>query len=234
MPSPYDANGRIRTPKNSLKGRPRRAAVAAVKARGEPCWLCGGLIDLSLHWNHRMSFTVDEVIPRSLGGSTTDLSQFRSAHRACNASRGAGPPVAKPPPPARSRRYRTAPESDNAIQKGGQGQDRETCQPPRKSPHSDYSGSAIDGDGQQGALFSFTAVVAEELAAGRLDDRDLAEVLDWGPSADLPVFADELDALAAAWLSESRKRSAQDRVGRVLEVAAGRLSMARQSKNCEA
>ncbi len=98
MPSAFDANGRPRTPKNSLKGRPRRAAVAAVKARGDACWLCGGLIDYALHWNDRMSFTVDERIPRSLGGSTTDPTNLFACHRACNASRGAGPPRAKPPP----------------------------------------------------------------------------------------------------------------------------------------
>jgi len=88
-----------KTPLNSLKGRPRRRAIASVKSRGEPCWLCGQPIDLTLHHNARMSFTVDERIPRSLGGSTTDLTNLFPAHRACNSARSNRPPILKPPPP---------------------------------------------------------------------------------------------------------------------------------------
>ena len=72
----------------SLKGRPRRTAVAHVRAQGQPCWLCGYPIDQTLDYQtHRMASTVDEYITRSNGGSTTDHANLRHAHRLCNSIR---------------------------------------------------------------------------------------------------------------------------------------------------
>ena len=72
----------------SLKGRPRRTAIAHVRAQGQPCWLCGYPIDQSLNAEtHKMGSTVDERIPRSQGGSTTDHANLAHAHRMCNSIR---------------------------------------------------------------------------------------------------------------------------------------------------
>lgn len=77
---------------NSLKGRPRRRAIAQVRAEEPTCWLCGFPIDLRLPHNSKWSSTIDEVVPRSKGGSTTDRANLRHAHRSCNSSRGNRPP----------------------------------------------------------------------------------------------------------------------------------------------
>lgn len=78
-----------------LSGRPRRRIAAQVRREERNCWLCGKPIDLTLHWNDRMAFTVDEVVPRSLHPlgaryAAVDRSHCRAAHRACNSSRGNG------------------------------------------------------------------------------------------------------------------------------------------------
>lgn len=70
-------------------GRPWRRVVAQVRATCTTCWLCGQPIDMSLPPNHRMSFTVDHVIPLSKGGDPLDLTNLRAAHRAHNSARGA-------------------------------------------------------------------------------------------------------------------------------------------------
>lgn len=50
------------------------------------CWLCHRRIDVWLHHNHRLSFTLDHVIPRMLGGEDI-VSNTRPAHRGCNTKR---------------------------------------------------------------------------------------------------------------------------------------------------
>ena len=81
-------------------GAARRKLVKRLKASGEPCWLCGKPIDLSLGMvtdprtgkrrPHPMSFVVDEVVPVSQGGSPIDPENCRPAHWICNARRGDG------------------------------------------------------------------------------------------------------------------------------------------------
>lgn len=73
---------------NPRNGRPYRTFTAAVRRLGDPCWICGHHIDLTLDPRHRMSFTLDHVVPLSLGGSLLDPGNARSAHRACNSARG--------------------------------------------------------------------------------------------------------------------------------------------------
>ena len=51
------------------------------------CYLCSKEIDLSLHYNHRDSFTLDHMIPLVLGGDTT-RANLASAHRSCNSRKG--------------------------------------------------------------------------------------------------------------------------------------------------
>lgn len=73
---------------NPRNGRPYRRLVAAVKAMGDPCWLCGHNISPGLDARHRMSFTLDHLVPLSRGGDLLDPANARSAHRACNSARG--------------------------------------------------------------------------------------------------------------------------------------------------
>lgn len=71
----------------SLYG-PRRAAVIANCRATQPlCWLCGfpWIPDAPRH--HPLAHAVDEVIPRSRGGSGWDIDNCRSAHACCNGAR---------------------------------------------------------------------------------------------------------------------------------------------------
>lgn len=74
---------------SSLTGRPRRRAVAHIHATQPLCWLCGYPIDDTLdRQRHPLGASVDEIQARSHGGSTTDHTNLRRAHRICNSSRG--------------------------------------------------------------------------------------------------------------------------------------------------
>lgn len=79
----------------SANGRPWRRVTEQLKEISTTCWLCGYAIDLDLPATHRLSFTADHIIPRSLGGPDT-LENARPAHRGCNSSRGARPPAVLP------------------------------------------------------------------------------------------------------------------------------------------
>ena len=83
-------------PSNPRNGRPYRRLVAAQRALGLPCWLCGHNIDGTLDARHRMSFTLDHLVPLSRGGDLLDPANARSAHRACNSSRGNRPATRTP------------------------------------------------------------------------------------------------------------------------------------------
>jgi 5-methylcytosine-specific restriction endonuclease McrA len=70
-------------------GRPYRRLVAAQKALGLPCWICGHNIPEAVDGRtHPLAFTLDHLIPLSRGGDLTDPANARSAHRRCNSSRG--------------------------------------------------------------------------------------------------------------------------------------------------
>ncbi|NUP37019.1 MAG: HNH endonuclease [Streptomyces sp.] len=73
---------------NPRNGRPYRRLCAAVKAQGQPCWICGHDIDPALDARNAWSFTLDHAVPLSRGGSLLDPANARSAHRRCNSSRG--------------------------------------------------------------------------------------------------------------------------------------------------
>ncbi|MFE2041661.1 HNH endonuclease [Streptomyces sp. NPDC059477] len=69
---------------NPRNGRPWRRLTAEIRRRGEPCWICGHHINLSLDPRHPMSFTVDHVTPLARGGALLDPANLRACHRACN------------------------------------------------------------------------------------------------------------------------------------------------------
>lgn len=73
---------------NPRNGRPYRRLVAAVKAAGHPCWICGHNIPANVDARHPLSFTLDHLVPLSRGGNLLDPANARSAHRRCNSARG--------------------------------------------------------------------------------------------------------------------------------------------------
>lgn len=73
---------------NPRNGRPYRRLVAAQKALGLPCWICGHDIPAALDARHPLSYTLDHLVPLSRGGSLLDPANARSAHRRCNSARG--------------------------------------------------------------------------------------------------------------------------------------------------
>lgn len=80
MPSRQRGHGRV--------GRPWLRLTAEVRARRDPCWLCGHPIDYTLRADQAMSFTVDHVVALSVDPTLAhDLSNLRAAHRRCNSSK---------------------------------------------------------------------------------------------------------------------------------------------------
>lgn len=77
---------------NPRNGRPYRRLCAAQRALGLPCWRCGKGIDYTITGlaaqRSPWAFTLDHLIPLSLGGSLLDPANARSAHRRCNSARG--------------------------------------------------------------------------------------------------------------------------------------------------
>lgn len=63
-----------------------RRIRAQLKARGDDCGICGGLIDYDLPQYHPLAFEVDHIIPISRGGLKT-LDNSRASHRRCNRQR---------------------------------------------------------------------------------------------------------------------------------------------------
>ena len=95
------------TPSASANGHRRRQLVARVMAEEEHCRLCGQIVDKTLGripghhtrrctrddcpgcvW-HPMAPVVDELLPRSRGGSPYDRDNCALMHRSCNARKGA-------------------------------------------------------------------------------------------------------------------------------------------------
>ena len=70
----------------------RRRIIAQVRAEEPYCWLCGYPIDLARDAQRDpLGSVVDEVIPRSRGGSPLDRANVRHAMRLCNGIRGTKP-----------------------------------------------------------------------------------------------------------------------------------------------
>jgi 5-methylcytosine-specific restriction endonuclease McrA len=72
------------------------------------CWICSEEIDLTLHRNHKKSWTLDHLVPLSAGGDPYDESNLRPAHRDCNSRRGTkaeAEPKKRGPKPKQSRAW---------------------------------------------------------------------------------------------------------------------------------
>lgn len=66
-----------------------RRLAAEVRARHDPCWLCGMPIDYTLEYPHADSFTVDHI--RSWIGHPElreDPANLAASHARCNKSKG--------------------------------------------------------------------------------------------------------------------------------------------------
>lgn len=77
------------------KGRPwnreRTAFKDECRKRNTPCWLCQGKrgpIEYDAPPSTPLSFSVDHVIPTSLGGDPMRREGWKPAHFGCNSSRG--------------------------------------------------------------------------------------------------------------------------------------------------
>lgn len=71
-------------------GRPYRRQAERLRATSGVCHLCGGAIDPELRSPHPMSFSVDHIVPLSMGGDLHDPANLAPAHRLCNMKRGTG------------------------------------------------------------------------------------------------------------------------------------------------
>lgn len=72
-------------------GHARREAVKWLKATGDHvCWICHLPIDMALEYPNPWSWSCDEAVPVSLGGSPYERANLREAHLHCNCSRGDG------------------------------------------------------------------------------------------------------------------------------------------------
>lgn len=79
------------------KGRPwRRMCALVYETYPAVCWLCHHQIDTDLPETDAMSATVDHVIARDKGGSSTDINNLRPAHRRCNSRKGNRQAVRQP------------------------------------------------------------------------------------------------------------------------------------------
>lgn len=61
-----------------------------LKREARVCALCGLPIDPELKAPHPYSFTVDHIVPLSMGGAVDNPANCRPAHRRCNNLRGTG------------------------------------------------------------------------------------------------------------------------------------------------
>ena|SRR5690606_4374734 len=77
-----------------VEGRPYKRNKERLKRIGKqnalPCALCREPIDYDLHYSESMAFSVDHIVPVSLGGSENSFSNMQPAHSKCNKSRGNG------------------------------------------------------------------------------------------------------------------------------------------------
>ena len=100
-----------RNPCNANANR-RRQIRKRIRARGEPCAICGRPIDYDLPAFDDMSFEVDEITSRWKGGDPLDIDNCQPVHRACNRlkyqrerAEELGRRAAPPEPPRASRKW---------------------------------------------------------------------------------------------------------------------------------
>lgn len=79
-----------------LNTQARRRLAADIRASEPYCHLCGYPISLDLdRQRHPLASCIDEIIPRSQGGSAIDRANTAHAHALCNGSRGTKPITAE-------------------------------------------------------------------------------------------------------------------------------------------
>jgi hypothetical protein len=67
-----------------LQGKARLAVLHHHREMGRPCHICGlpiPVITGAANQRHPLGLTVDEIIPRSKGGSSVDVMNTAPAHR---------------------------------------------------------------------------------------------------------------------------------------------------------
>lgn len=74
---------------SAIRARARRRIAQQVRA-GQPCALCHQPIDLSIRYPDPQAFTVDHIVPTSLGGSDHH-DQWQPAHNRCNRAKSDTP-----------------------------------------------------------------------------------------------------------------------------------------------
>ena len=87
---------RRRTPRRpGLDDKRYHAMREQLKARQDPCHICGFPIDPQVRYPHPLSWSCDHILPRSQlhpeDPRNWHLSNARAAHLRCNTSRGAKP-----------------------------------------------------------------------------------------------------------------------------------------------
>lgn len=94
------------------RGKRYLRLCAQVRARQDPCALCGQPIDYLAQPRTRWSFSLDHELSLVHGGAVLDPNNARAAHYGCNARRGGGTrrnrpesPGGSPPPYPTSRRW---------------------------------------------------------------------------------------------------------------------------------
>ena len=68
----------------------KRQLLLRMNGNRPKCWICGYAIDLTAAVDADGEFSIDHVIPRSIGGGQLGINNLRPAHRLCNAIRGNG------------------------------------------------------------------------------------------------------------------------------------------------
>lgn len=78
----------------AANGHRRREVVRWLKATGDHvCHICGMPIDMGLRYPDPLSWSCDELVPVSRGGSPYDRDNVAEAHLVCNERRGNSMPA---------------------------------------------------------------------------------------------------------------------------------------------
>jgi 5-methylcytosine-specific restriction endonuclease McrA len=78
---------------NARRTKRQKRQAAELRARHDPCWLCGQPIDYTLPSDHDWAFSVDHIKPWSTHPELReDPGNLAAAHSLCNKRRGNKPP----------------------------------------------------------------------------------------------------------------------------------------------
>jgi 5-methylcytosine-specific restriction endonuclease McrA len=78
---------------NARRTKRQKRQAAELRARHDPCWLCGQPIDYTLPADHDWAFSVDHIKPWSTHPELReDPGNLAAAHSLCNKRRGNKPP----------------------------------------------------------------------------------------------------------------------------------------------